>query len=245
MFDSKADIKSVPTHIAIIMDGNGRWAKARGLPRTIGHKNGAEAVKRTVRNAAEIGIKYLTLFGFSSENWSRPVAEVTELMKLLKLYLKSETAELHRNNIKLKVIGDKTHFDDELVKMMNYAEELTGENTAIQVNIALNYGSRDEILKAASAWALECARQGKTPDLDQAELYFEDFLMTKDIPDPDMIIRTSGEQRVSNFLLWQAAYTEFYFTDTYWPDFGENDLINAIQNYNKRERRFGSVAASE
>lgn len=237
--------KDAPSHIAIIMDGNGRWAQARGLPRTVGHKHGAEAVKRTVKAAAELGIDYLTLFGFSSENWSRPVSEISELMKLLKLYLKSETAELHRNNIRLKIIGDRSHFDEEVISLMDNAETLTADNDGIQVNMALNYGARQEILQAAADWAAMCHRKGIAPDAENAELYFSDFLMTKDIPDPDLLIRTSGEKRVSNFLLWQCAYAELYFSDVYWPDFNQESLEHAIADYCKRDRRFGKIGVSD
>lgn len=232
---------TVPEHIAIIMDGNGRWAQSRGLPRTIGHRHGADAVKRTVKAAAELGISYLTLFGFSSENWQRPADEVNELMRLLRLYLRGETADLHRNNIRLKVIGEREHFSKEIIKLIENAESLTAENTGITVNFALNYGGRNELVHAAAAYAQKCANEGIVPDAAHAEEFFPDFLMTKNIPDPDIVIRTSGEQRISNFLLWQCAYSEFIFMESYWPDFGEKDLRDAMEEFNKRERRFGKL----
>ena len=232
-----------PKHVAIIMDGNGRWAKARGLPRTMGHKAGSESAKRTVQAAAELGIRYLTLFGFSSENWSRPAEEVRELMRLLRMYLRAETAELHRNNIRLRVIGNRAQLEPDIVELIENAERLTQDNDKITVTIALNYGGRNDILQAASAWAQMCAQKGIAPSMEAAEEYFSQFLMTADIPDPDIMIRTSGEQRVSNFLLWQSAYTEMFFTDTFWPDFSKADLEGIIRSYNTRERRFGAVSA--
>lgn len=232
-----------PKHIAIIMDGNGRWAKARGLPRTLGHKQGAEAVKRTVRAAAELKIPYLTLFGFSSENWSRPVDEVRELMRLLRIYLRSEMAELHRANVRLKVIGDRVGLEKDIVDLIDHAEHLTGANTALTLTIALNYGGRQELMRAASEWALHCARRGIEPTMDAAEEFLPDHLQTVGMPDPDILIRTSGEQRISNFLLWQCAYAEYVFTPVLWPDFGKNDLEQAVAEFGKRERRFGAVSA--
>ncbi len=236
--------KDVPRHIAIIMDGNGRWAKDRGLPRSIGHRNGADAVKRVVKAAAEIGVEYLTLFGFSSENWARPVDEIKELMKLLRLYLRSETADLHRNNIRLNVIGQREHLEDDIVELIENAEKLTQHNDAMTVNIALNYGGRVDIMLAASKWAKHCIDNNIEPDLMAAETYFPEMLMTGSMPDPDILIRTSGEQRISNFLLWQCAYAELIFTPVYWPDFGQKDLESAIEEYRTRERRFGAVGAS-
>lgn len=233
--------ESRPKHIAIIMDGNGRWAQGRGLPRTFGHRQGAEAVKRTVRAAGDLGVSYLTLFGFSSENWSRPVEEVQELMRLLRLYLRSETAELHRNNIRLSVIGSRAELDQDIVELIEQAESLTAGNSGIHVTIALNYGARNELLKAASDWAMMCARENITPDFDAAEEFLPGFLMTHGMPDPDILIRTSGEQRISNFLLWQCAYAEFVFTQTLWPDFGRADLEAAIAEFTARDRRFGGV----
>ncbi len=232
---------NTPQHIAIIMDGNGRWANQRGLPRTAGHHQGVEACKRTVRAAADLGVKYLTLFGFSSENWSRPAEEISELMRLLRMFLRAETADLHRNNVRLQVIGSRKELSADIVELIENAENLTKNNDALFLNIALNYGSRNEILTAAAAYARQMIEQGIEPTFETAEEFFPRHLMTKDIPDPDVLIRTSGEQRISNFLLWQCAYTEFVFTKTLWPDFGKADLESAIAEFNQRERRFGAV----
>ncbi len=231
-------------HIAIIMDGNGRWAQARGLPRTMGHRQGVEAVKRVVEQASDLGIRYLTLFGFSSENWSRPVDEVSELMRLLRMYLRAETAELHRNNIRLRVIGDRRPFEKEIIELIENAERLTAENTGINVMIALNYGGRNEILSAAADYARLCQQKTIEPGFDSAEEFFPNGLMTAGIPDPDILIRTSGEQRISNFLLWQCAYAEMVFTATLWPDFSRADLESAILDYSRRDRRFGGIKTS-
>lgn len=230
-------------HIAIIMDGNGRWAQARGLPRTMGHRQGVEAVKRVVEAAAELGVKYLTLFGFSSENWSRPVDEVTELMRLLRMYLRAETAELHRNNIRLKVIGDRSAFDREIVELIENAERLTENNTAITVMMALNYGGRNEILNAAASYAAMCQEKNIQPSFESAEEFFPAFMQTTGVPDPEIMIRTSGEQRISNFLLWQCAYSEMIFSPTLWPDFSRADLEWALKEFAGRDRRFGGVKA--
>ena len=235
---------SPPLHIAIIMDGNGRWAKSRGLPRTAGHHQGIEACKRTVRAAGELGVKYLTLFGFSSENWSRPADEINELMRLLRMFLRSETAELHRNNICLKVIGSRKELSPDIVELIGNAEKLTAANTGLYLTIALNYGGRHEILHAAASFARKAAEEGIAPSFENAEEFFSHGLMTRDMPDPDILIRTSGEQRISNFLLWQCAYTEFVFTQTLWPDFGKGDLESAIADYSKRERRFGAIGTN-
>jgi undecaprenyl diphosphate synthase len=234
----------IPPHIAIIMDGNGRWAKSRGLPRTAGHHQGIEACKRTVRAAGELGVKYLTLFGFSSENWSRPAEEINELMRLLRMFLRSETAELHRNNIFLKVIGSRKELSADIVELIGNAEKLTAGNDGLYLTIALNYGGRHEILHAAAMFAKKITTEGLEPSFEAAEEFFADGLMTKDMPDPDILIRTSGEQRVSNFLLWQCAYTEFFFTQTLWPDFGKGDLEAAIEDYQKRERRYGAIVSN-
>jgi len=233
--------EKLPQHIAIIMDGNGRWAKARSLPRTAGHHQGIEACKRTVRAAGELGIKYLTLFGFSTENWSRPADEVNELMRLLRMYLRSETADLHRNNVKLQVIGDRVALSKDIVTLIENAEELTQDNTGLHLIIALNYGGRMDMTKAAADMARFFLESGTEPTYENAQEHFANFLMTKAIPDPDILIRTSGEQRISNFLLWQCAYSEFIFTDTLWPDFGEEDLRAAIKEFGSRDRRFGAV----
>lgn len=230
-------------HIAIIMDGNGRWAQARGLPRTMGHRQGVEAVKRVVEAAGDLGVSYLTLFGFSSENWSRPVEEVSELMRLLRMYLRAETAELHRNNIRLRVIGDRTAFDREIVELIENAERLTNANTGITVMMALNYGGRNEILAAAARYAALCQEKNIQPSFDSAEEYFPSFLQTAGVPDPEILIRTSGEKRLSNFLLWQCAYAEMVFTPTLWPDFSRMDLEMALKDFAGRDRRFGGVRA--
>ena len=230
-----------PRHIAIIMDGNGRWAQARSLPRTMGHRQGAEALKKVARAAAELGVEYLTLFGFSSENWSRPADEISELMRLLRMYLRSETAELHRNNIRLRVIGNRTQLEKDIVELIENAEKLTAQNSGLTVVIALNYGGRNDILEAASRFATHCAEKGIAPNFEAAEEHFESFLTTAGIPDPDLLIRTSGEQRVSNFLLWQCAYSEMVFTPVLWPDFGKADLEVAIKEFQSRDRRFGAV----
>ncbi len=234
-------MSSVPKHVAVIMDGNGRWAQARGLPRSMGHKAGADAVKRTVKAAADMGISYLTLFGFSSENWKRPAEEVNELMRLLRIYLRGETADLHRNNVRLRVIGDREAFEGDIVELIENAENLTKDNDGITVTIALNYGGRHDIMQAAAKWAQMCRAKGLEPGIDQAEEFFPQFLMTADMPDPDILIRASGEQRISNFLLWQCAYAELYFTPTLWPDFSVADLEAAVSDFNRRERRFGAL----
>lgn len=233
-----------PQHIAIIMDGNGRWAQARGLPRSAGHKHGAEAARRVVRAAGELGIQYMTLFGFSSENWNRPAEEVKQIMHLLRMYLRSETAELHRQGAKLTVIGDRSYFAKDLIKLIENAEALTAENTKIHVIMALNYGGRNDILQAAAKAAQQAAVQGMTPDTEYMEEHLEGALMTAGVPDPDVIIRTSGEMRISNFLLWQCAYSEFIFSQTLWPDFDKSDLEAAIRDFSSRDRRYGTIQNS-
>jgi undecaprenyl diphosphate synthase len=235
--------RALPRHIAIIMDGNGRWAKARGLPRIVGHRSGAEAVRRTVTAAAELGISYLTLFGFSSENWKRPSAEVRDLMVLLRHYLRGEIAELQRNGVRLKVIGQLARLAPDIVGMIAHAETLTRENSKITLTIALSYGGRAEIVAAVQAIAAEVAC-GSLAAEDVDEDCLARHLFTADIPDPDLLIRTSGEQRISNFLLWQCAYSELVFTKTLWPDFSRNDLEQAIDEYCGRERRYGASVGS-
>lgn len=232
----------VPEHVAIIMDGNGRWAKARGLPRTAGHKKGVDAVRRTVEAARDLGISHLTLFGFSSENWKRPIDEVRELMKLLKFYLRSEIAALHKNNIRLKIIGDRTRLSDDIVKLIENGETLTQGNKGLQLIIALSYGGQADITQAAKSVAHDVILGKITVDqIDQNTLAQK--LSTAGIPDPDLLIRTSGEKRISNFLLWQTAYAEFVFIDTLWPEFGKEDLLTAIDAYQKRDRRYGAVGS--
>ena len=235
--------RHLPRHIAIIMDGNGRWAQARGLPRIAGHRRGAEAVRRTLVAATELGIPYLTLFGFSSENWKRPLAEIEDLMGLLRHYLRGEIAELHRNGVRLRVIGEKDRLSADIVSLIAKAEALTHDNRAINLTIALSYGGRAEIAAAARAIAAAAAAGRLGAEAVDEELIAA-HLFTADLPDPDLLIRTSGEQRISNFLLWQCAYAELVFTKTLWPDFGRDDLEQAITDYGGRERRYGASVGS-
>lgn len=228
-------------HVAIIMDGNGRWAKSKGLPRTAGHKKGVEATRTAVESAIELNVKYLTLFGFSSENWARPEDEVSELMKLLRYYLKSETVELHKNGICLKVIGLRENLDDDILAMIDNAQELTKDNDRLFLTIALNYGGRQEIIKAVENYTNKCVEAGETKKFHDVMEEFPAFLMTANTPDPDILIRTSGEYRISNFLLWQCAYSEFVFQDVLWPDFAKEHFVEALKSYQGRERRFGGL----
>jgi len=230
-----------PRHVAIIMDGNGRWAAERGLPRTWGHRQGVEAVRRTVRAARERGIAYLTIYSFSSENWSRPAAEVDDLMGLMRRFIKSDLAELHQSNVRILVIGARDRVDPELLALIDEARDLTSQNTGLTLVIAFNYGSRAEIAKAAQRVAEAVARGDMTPDEITPER-LAGALDTAGIPDPDLLIRTSGEMRLSNFLLWQTAYTEFVFMDAYWPEFGYELLDEAIKTYRARARRFGGLS---
>ncbi|HUB97452.1 MAG TPA: isoprenyl transferase [Stellaceae bacterium] len=232
-----------PRHVAIIMDGNGRWAKSRGLPRIAGHRRGAEAVRRTVEASVELGIRYLTLFGFSSENWKRPVAEIFDLMGLLRHYLRGEIAELHRKGVRFRVIGERTRLPVDIVTLIDNAEALTVENRTLDLCIALSYGGRADIAGAARRIAEEAiAGRIGLDAIDEASV--GRYLLTDGIPDPDLLIRTSGEQRISNFLLWQSAYSEFVFTDTLWPDFDKADLERAVQDFHGRERRYGASVGS-
>ena len=242
---SSYDQPLIPRHVAIIMDGNGRWAQARGLPRTMGHKKGAESAKNVVKNAADAGIEYLTLFGFSSENWNRPKDEIQELMKLLRHYLRSQTAEFHENNARLTMIGDRDAFDADIVGLIENAERLTQDNTGIHVIMALNYGGRQDIVQSAQSLIAKAVEEQSVPTKEEIEHEITASLWTADIPDPDLLIRTSGEQRISNFLLWQCAYTEMYFTDTLWPDFGARELQEALESYAARDRRFGALKECE
>lgn len=236
----KINKSDFPKHIAIIMDGNGRWAQKQGKIRTFGHKNAIKAVKDTVKTCGEIGIPYLTLYAFSTENWKRPKAEVDFLMKLLAKTIKSEILELHENGVRLRAIGDLEKLPKQVLKLLNEASELTKNNQKVNLNLALNYGSKDEILKAVKQIAL--AVQQKEIDIEDINSdSFEQNLFTKGIPHVDLLIRTSGEYRISNFLLWQIAYSELYFTDTLWPDFGKEDLMMAINEYVSRERRYGKT----
>ncbi|WSG97326.1 isoprenyl transferase [Rhizobium johnstonii] len=239
---SESVFLTVPEHVAIIMDGNGRWAKQRGLPRTMGHRKGVEAVRETVRAAGAAGIKYLTLFAFSSENWRRPEAEVSDLLGLLKAFIRRDLAELHRQNVRIKVIGDRHSLRSDILGLLLEAEETTKDNTSLTLVIAFNYGSRDEIARAVVSLAgdVEAGRlraQDITPALINARLD------TAGIPDPDLIIRTSGEERLSNFLLWQAAYSEFIFLPEYWPDFSPEIFRSALETFASRDRRFGGLSS--
>ncbi|CUX21942.1 Undecaprenyl pyrophosphate synthetase 2 (UPP synthetase 2) (Di-trans,poly-cis-decaprenylcistransferase 2) (Undecaprenyl diphosphate synthase 2) (UDS 2) [Agrobacterium deltaense Zutra 3/1] len=231
---------SIPEHVAIIMDGNGRWAKQRGLPRVMGHRRGVEAVRETVRAAGDCGIRYLTLFAFSSENWRRPESEVSDLMGLLKAFIRRDLAELHRENVRVRIIGDRQGLKHDIRSLLEEAEQMTADNTKLTLVIAFNYGSRDEIARATAAIARDVA-DGKlnaesiTPEMISARLD------TSGMPDPDLIIRTSGEERLSNFLLWQAAYSEFLFVPEYWPDFDRQRFFSAIEQYATRDRRFGAL----
>ncbi len=228
-----------PRHVAIIMDGNGRWAKTRGLPRVAGHQRGADAVRSTVIACRELGIAYLTLYAFSSENWKRPPAEVDDLMGLLRLYLRRELAELHRNGVRVKVIGERQRLAGDITALIEEAEGRTHANLGLTLVIALNYGSHDEIVAACKRIA-ERVEAGGLSAAQVDETLFAGHLQTVGIPDPDLVIRTSGEQRLSNFLLWQAAYAELCFIDTLWPDFSKQHLVDAIHEFHRRERRFGA-----
>ena len=223
------------------MDGNGRWATARGLSRTEGHKKGADAAQRAIEAARDLGVKYFTMFSFSSENWNRPAGEVSDLMNLLRFYLKKETAEMHKSGARLMVIGDRVRLPDDIVKLIEHAEDVTKDNRQITVIIALSYGGRHDIVFAAK----ELARLAKADKIDIEKIdedFFSQFLMTKGIPDPDLMIRTSGESRISNFLMWQLAYAELYFTNTLWPDFTKKDMEEAIAFYAGRDRRYGGLS---
>lgn len=234
---------NIPKHLAIIMDGNGRWAKARSLPRNVGHKAGIEAAKAVTKAAHELDIKYLTLFGFSTENWRRPAEEVNELMRLLRMYLRAEMAELHKQNVRIRIIGFREELSQDIVELINQAEYLTAENTGLQLSIAFNYGGKQDILQAAANMAQDIQAKELAPD-DITSSLFNQYLLTKDLPDPDLIIRTSGENRISNFMLWQGAYSELVFSDVFWPDFDKDALKACLNDYAERERRFGSVKVS-
>lgn len=227
-------------HIAIIMDGNGRWAKKRGLPRSVGHKKGAEVVKEITRAAGELGVKYLTLYAFSTENWQRDPEEVATLMGLLRDYLKSDLKEIQENGVRIIFIGERQMLDADIVEQMAKIEAETAHNDKMTLCIAISYGARQEIVNAARKIAV-LARRGDVLPEDVDIKMFSDMLYTKDVPDPDLVIRTSGEQRISNYLLWQIAYAEFFFTPTLWPDFGKEELERIINDFNTRERRYGKV----
>ena len=231
---------NVPQHIAIILDGNGRWAKAKGMPRNYGHAQGSKNVEKICEEAWRMGIKYLTVYAFSTENWSRPENEVAALMKLLRNYMKTCLKTAAKNDMRIRVIGDIEPLDDDIKSRIRELEAATTDNGGLNFTIALNYGSRDELTRAAQKMAKDCA-EGKIKAEEIDESVFETYLDTHGIPDPDMMIRTSGEQRLSNYLLWQLAYSEFYFTDVPWPDFTKEELVKAIEEYNHRHRRFGKV----
>ena len=233
-------LSRVPGHVAIILDGNGRWAKKKGMPRTYGHKVGAENVEKICREAWDIGIKYLTVYAFSTENWSRPEEEVSTLMKLFSSYIKSTFKTAPKNNMRVRFIGDLSGFTPKLRESMKELEDFTSSLTGLSLQICVNYGSRDEIKRAVRAIAEE-VKQGSLEISDIDEAAVSRHLDTRDIPDPDLLIRTSGEQRLSNFLLWQMAYTEFYFTEVAWPDFNRDELIKACEAYDQRDRRYGRV----
>ena len=231
---------NVPQHIAIILDGNGRWAKAKGMPRNYGHAQGSKNVERICEEAWRMGIKYLTVYAFSTENWSRPDGEVAALMKLLRNYMKTCLKTAAKNDMKIRVIGDIEPLDDDIKSRIRELEAATVDNGGLNFTIALNYGSRDGMIRAARRMAQDCA-DGKLSAADIDETVFESYLDTHGIPDPDLMIRTSGEQRLSNYLLWQLAYSEFYFTDVPWPDFTKEELVRAVEEFNHRHRRFGGV----
>ncbi len=240
-FQKKKDQSTtIPEHIAIIMDGNGRWAKARGLPRKIGHQRGADSVRRSIKASISLGVKYLTLFGFSSENWKRPASEISELMGLIRFYLQKEIKELNKEGIRLQVIGDRERLEDDIVSLIEEAEHLTRRNTRLIFTIAISYGGRAEITDATKR-IVEDVKKGilKIDDIDEAAI--DHRLYTSKVPDPDLLIRTSGELRISNFMLWQLAYSELVFTDIFWPDFTEEHLESAVIEFQGRNRRYGAT----
>ena len=231
---------NVPQHIAIILDGNGRWAKAKGMPRNYGHAQGSKNVEKICEAAYKMGVKYLTVYAFSTENWSRPKSEVDALMKLLRNYMKTCLKTAEKNRMRVRVIGDKTGLDEDIRTRIKELEEASKNNDGLNFQIAINYGSRDEIVRAVREISKD-VKDGKISESDIDDKMISDYLDTRGIPDPDLLIRTSGEERLSNFLLWQLAYTEFYFTDVLWPDFNKKELIKAIEYYNGRDRRFGGI----
>ena len=232
--------RKIPVHVAIIMDGNGRWAKRRGLPRTAGHVQGARTVEQILEDADHMGIRYLTVYAFSTENWSRPDSEVKALMNLLRTYMKTSLAKCAKNNVRIRVIGDKSRLDKDLQASIANLERETASNTGIGFQIAINYGSRDEMVRAVQA-AAQKVKDGELRPEDITETFLSDSLDTCGIPDPDLLIRTGGEQRISNFLLWQTAYSELYFCDAAWPDFNKAELEKAVDAFNHRERRYGGL----
>ncbi|MCR4434603.1 MAG: isoprenyl transferase [Clostridiales bacterium] len=234
------DSRNIPQHVAIIVDGNGRWANRRGMPRNYGHREGSKNLKKIVKICSEIGVRYLTVYAFSTENWKRPKTEVDALMALLLEYLKNADVELEGENIKIRVIGEKKELSEEIKKEIHKVEESTKNNSGLTLTIALNYGGRDEIVSAVRAIGREIKKGVINPE-DIDEKYISQRLYTADIPDPDLIIRTSGEKRISNFLLWQSAYSELWYSDVLWPDFRREHLIQAIRDYQKRNRRYGGI----
>lgn len=232
----------MPEHIAIIMDGNGRWAAERGLTRSEGHKHGVETVRETVRAAIDLGLPYLTLFSFSSENWSRPQSEIRDLMTLLRRFIRSDLADLHKHGVRIRIIGARTGIEGDIIRLIEDAVALTSSNDGLQLTVAFNYGSRDEIARAARRMA-ELVQDGKLKPKNITPETLSTFLDTAELPDPDLLIRTSGEVRLSNFLLWQCAYSEFVFLDIYWPDFTRQTLEDAIMTFRDRDRRFGGLRA--
>lgn len=239
MEDKMSEMK-IPQHVAIILDGNGRWAKKRMLPRNMGHAQGAKTVEQICEDADAIGIKYLTVYAFSTENWNRPENEVNALMKLLRNYLVDCIKRANKNNMKVRVIGERSRLSEDIRNRIDELEEATRNNSGLNFTIAINYGSRDEMIRAMRKMVNDCKNNNTNVD-DIDEKMFESYLDTADIPDPDLVIRTSGEERVSNFLLWQLAYSEFYFTDVLWPDFNKKELEKAVEKYNSRDRRFGKI----
>lgn len=233
------DNMKIPQHVAIILDGNGRWAKSKGMPRNYGHMQGSKNVEIICEEAYKMGISYLTVYAFSTENWARPQDEVDALMKLLRNYMKTCLKTAEKNRMCVKIIGDKSGIPSDIVETINKLEEATKDNDGLHFQVALNYGSRDEILRAMNKILADTSEGKRTGEITGEE--FESYLDTKGIPEPDLLIRTSGEQRLSNFLLWQLAYSEFYFTDVHWPDFSKEELMKAVEAYNKRNRRFGKV----
>jgi undecaprenyl diphosphate synthase len=234
------DKRRLPRHVALIMDGNGRWAEERSLPRSAGHWQGVEAVRRTVRAAADLGIEYLTLYSFSSENWARPAREVDYLLNLLRRFIHTDVGELHESGVRIRIVGDRDDLKPDLRELIEHSEHLTKNNTKLTLVVAFNYGSRDEIVRAARKLA-EALEAGTLASDDVTADVFSQYLDTHDVPDPDLIIRTSGEQRLSNFLLWQSAYAEFVFVDEFWPEFNHEIFVRAIDKYLDRNRRYGGV----
>jgi len=240
-YKDQIDIDKVPKHVAIIMDGNGRWAEKRGNSRIFGHQHGVESVRASIKAAAEIGVKYLTIYAFSTENWNRPKFEVEALMTLLVNVIKNETQELNKNNVRLKIIGDRDSLPPKVKKETDLIVEKLSKNTGLTIVMALSYSSRWEIINAVKSIAGD-VKKGKIDTQDISQELFDSYLATSEIPDPELLIRTSGEARISNFLLWQIAYTELYFTSVLWPDFSDEDFYEAICNYQQRERRFGKTS---